>query len=123
MDTSSACIANIGPRERRRRVVSGLLMILLTLAAAGWLWAADAPRLLRIVVFIPAWMAALGFFQARAKTCVMLAARGARNMDGGNETIADPRELTQVRAQARRVYLQSVLVAAAVTILVVVLPG
>lgn len=46
-----------------------------------------------------------------------LAARGARNLDGGEEPIESPSELLQVRRQARKVYLESAAVAAALTIL------
>lgn len=44
-----------------------------------------------------------------------LAARGARNMDGGDEVIGDPDEVRRLRAQARRVYAESVIGAALLT--------
>ena len=36
-----------------------------------------------------------------------LAARGARNMDGGDEMVNDPEEARRLRAQARRVFLET----------------
>jgi hypothetical protein len=45
-----------------------------------------------------------------------------RNMDAGDEPIADALELRAVRAQARRVNLQASIVAAAVTAALVALP-
>ena len=59
---------NIGPRERRRRLVMGAGalaaggLILLGMIAAG------APRAWRIGLFFPFWMGSLGLFQAREKT-------------------------------------------------------
>jgi hypothetical protein len=46
---------------------------------------------------------------------VRLAARGARNMDFGNELVNDPQEARRLRAQARRVYLETVSGAALLT--------
>ena len=96
-------------------------MVLAAAATIAWLMAAGAPRLWRLLVFVPVWIAALDFLQVRARTCVLLAARGVRNMDGGNEPIADPAELERVRTQARAVHIQSALVALAVAAIVVAL--
>jgi hypothetical protein len=43
---------------------------------------------------------------------VRLAARGRRDLDRGTEPITDPRELAQVRRQARTVYIKSLIAAA-----------
>jgi hypothetical protein len=51
----------------------------------------------------------IGIFQARAHTCVALASRGIRDMDGGRERIDDAAELARVRDQARRVLVRSVI--------------
>ena len=51
-----------------------------------------------------------------------LAKRGLRNMDSGEEKIDDTSELNQVRAQARKVHIQSALFAVAVTLVVLLLP-
>ena len=44
-----------------------------------------------------------------------LAARGARNMDRGDEVVSDPEEARRFRAQARRVYLETLSGAALLT--------
>jgi hypothetical protein len=90
--------------------------------AAVWLLGSGVPRLWRAAVFVPLLFGALGLLQARAQTCVALAARGQRNMDGGAEAITDAAELREVKAQARRVNVQAVIVAAAATIVLVMLP-
>lgn len=60
--------ANIGERERRKRRVMGLVALTVGVAAAFVLVASDAPRALRLVVFLPVWIAGLGLLQAREKT-------------------------------------------------------
>jgi hypothetical protein len=106
---ASECIPNIGPRERQRRLVGGFFFLAITICVEGGLLWFQAPRPWRLLVFLPAWAAAIGFYQVREKTCVALAARGLRNMDAGDEKIADPDDLDRVRAQSRRVHIRSVL--------------
>ncbi len=59
---------NIGPGERRKRLIFGLISwgvgILLALA----LIASGASRWWRLVLALPFWLGALGVFQAREKT-------------------------------------------------------
>ena len=119
---ATECIPNIGPRERRRRTVGGVVFLLVTLCVGGCLVWFDAPRPWRLLVFLPAWAAALGIFQVTAKTCVALAARGLRNMDAGDEQITDPQELERVRAQSRRVHIRAALSAAVIAALLTFLP-
>jgi hypothetical protein len=52
---------------------------------------------------------------------VALASRGQRDMDAGSEAIVDATELAQVRRQARRVHLQALVFALALTALAVAL--
>lgn len=53
---------------------------------------------------------------------MFLAARGARNLDGEEEQIEDPEELAQVRRQALRVHVESVLTAIVLTAIAVAVP-
>lgn len=46
-----------------------------------------------------------------------LAARGARNMDTGDETVEEEAEKVTLRRQARRIHVESALAAAALTAL------
>ncbi|MDQ5838085.1 MAG: hypothetical protein M3379_15015 [Acidobacteriota bacterium] len=59
---------NIGPRERRKRRVLGIVALTVGVSVAFVLVVAGAPRLFRLVVFFPIWMAGLGLLQAREKT-------------------------------------------------------
>jgi uncharacterized protein (DUF983 family) len=62
------CIPNIGPRERAKRMRTGIIGSVATAAVAATLIAVHAPRWTRLVVFMPAIVAAYGVFQAREKT-------------------------------------------------------
>jgi hypothetical protein len=53
---------------------------------------------------------------------VALAARGARNMDGGDETIGNEADRARLRRQARAVHLRSLLAAAILTALSLATP-
>ena len=62
------CVENIGPRERRRRAVFGLLALAVGLALAAALVLAGAARAWRLVLFLPFAGSAAGFLQAHEKT-------------------------------------------------------
>jgi hypothetical protein len=116
------CIPNIGPRERQRRLIVGIAMFAIAAIVAAALVIFGAPRAWRLLILFPAWVGAIGVFQVKEKTCVALASRGLRNLDQGDERITDAIELQHVRAQSRRVHVESALFAVALTLIVLVLP-
>ena len=63
-----ACVPNIGPGERRRRLAFGLVAWAAAAVALVALLILDADRLWRLALFVPLWAGALGFFQHREKT-------------------------------------------------------
>lgn len=65
---SAQCIANIGPRERRRRLVFGLVSLVVGALALAVLVALDVSRVWRLLLFVPFAGATVGYFQAREKT-------------------------------------------------------
>ncbi|MCM2314216.1 MAG: hypothetical protein NDJ92_03570 [Thermoanaerobaculia bacterium] len=52
-----------------------------------------------------------------------LASRGQRDMDTGPNAITDAAELAQVRRQARKVHVKSLVVATALVALVLMIPA
>jgi hypothetical protein len=54
---------------------------------------------------------------------VRLAARGARETDAGEESVADPFLVAQLRRQAREVHVQAALGAVALTGLALLIPS
>lgn len=59
---------NIGPKEARKRQVMGVAMLSVGIVAAFVLIRGDLSRWWRIALFLPFWMATLGYFQAKEKT-------------------------------------------------------
>ena len=59
---------NLGPREQRKRLLFGAGMLVIGLAAAGFLLASDASRWWRLALFVPFALAGHGLLQAREKT-------------------------------------------------------
>lgn len=66
--TQTACIANIGRKERRKRMTFGVIGLAAGVIAAAALVATDVARAWRLALFVPFWMGGLGVFQAREKT-------------------------------------------------------
>jgi hypothetical protein len=113
---------NIGPRQRRKRIRFGTLLLVAGAVLAGVLMALDASRASRAVVFIPFAAAGIGLFQVRYRTCVVFAARKVKDMDQGEVPVADARELEQIMRQARMVYAQGLGLGVVLTVVVLLLP-
>jgi hypothetical protein len=64
----AVCVANVTPAGRRRRLALGVALLGVALAAAAVLVALGAPRPLRLALFVPYWIGALGLFQAQTHT-------------------------------------------------------
>lgn len=65
---SSICIPNIGSGERRKRLLLGVVALVISLGLLAALIALDAGRWWRLGLFVPFLMSMVGFFQAREKT-------------------------------------------------------
>lgn len=121
---SEAC-ANIGPRERRLRNRVGVAGTLLTLLVAAALIETHAPWWARLFLVLPAFVAAMGFLQAREHVCVAFAKQGIRVLGDsreGAEKVQDDALAASIAASARRIYLQSAAVVAALVVVVLVIP-
>ena len=68
MTSSETCVPNISSRERRRRLVGGVVPLVLALGILGLLIATHTDRLWRLPLFVLFVAAASGFFQWRDKT-------------------------------------------------------
>jgi hypothetical protein len=62
------CIANIGPAERNKRLVSGIIQFAVALAVLAVLVATGVDRWWRLGLLLFFFGAASGFFQWREKT-------------------------------------------------------
>jgi hypothetical protein len=119
---SMATFANIGLAERRKRHRVGVLGLALGAVVVVAAWTLDLGSWASVASAFLFFLGFLGIFQARARTCVALAAQGVRNMDAGAEAIEDAAELDAARAEARRVMVRSAIATAVVTALALLLP-
>lgn len=68
MESPSARIANIGARERHKRLIFGIVASGVGVVIAVLLVFIHAPLVWRLPLFLPFYVGALGIFQARDKT-------------------------------------------------------
>ena len=62
------CIPNISRKEQQKRLLSGVIQLIISFAILAVLIAIDANRWWRLALFPLFWAAAAGFFQWREKT-------------------------------------------------------
>lgn len=116
MSTAPGC-TNITPRGERRRRLSGWAALLAgAIVVVGLAWRGASPAAY-LVVFPFAFAAAIGFLQARARTCAVLGLRGAAEVEGGGYRRVRGEEEAAARTQAKRLLWQSTAIAAVVTLL------
>lgn len=117
-------VCNIGPAEIAKRRRAGIVGSLMTLGLFILLVALDAPPLARLVLVLPAAVAASGFIQAHLKFCAGFAAAGIFNFGGAGDRvkIVDAEARTRDRRRGREISLASFAIGAAVALLAVLLP-
>ena len=67
-EIEEACVANISPLERQKRLRFGITQFVITLVVLGVMLAFGVDRLWRLPLLLMFWAAATGYFQARDKT-------------------------------------------------------
>jgi hypothetical protein len=110
MVEGAACRPNISPAGVRVRVrfgaasavVGAILFAALAALHARWYW--------RLLVFVPAALAATGFLQARRRTCVSRAAEGTFEHDDFSKTPAPDDDVRRSRAVAKTINRDAVLI-------------
>jgi type IV secretory pathway VirB3-like protein len=68
MNVGKAELANIGPKETRKRLIMGVAMLAMGVVMAVIFTHAGVSRGWYSVLFLPFWMGTLGISQARKKT-------------------------------------------------------
>jgi hypothetical protein len=119
----AAIAHNIGPGGRRLRVLGGLALLAVAVVGAVLLVLGGVARGARLALFAPLLGAAVGLLQARDHTCVMLAASNRCEIGSGVGAVTDPWLAAQLRRQAREVLIESTIVAAFLTGVVLLIPG
>jgi len=116
-------VINIGPREVRKRRLMGIVALVAGVGLAFLSVVLNTPRWSRLVVFFPIWIAGLGLFQAREKTCIALAAKGTCNLDAGEVDVGDEKLVEQLRNKARKINRRAIVVAVVVTMVALAYPA
>ncbi len=106
LSPNEVCI-NIGPKERQKRLIIGLVGIAVGVLAFVVLRAASAPWWANLALLPIFFAAASGIIQWQEKTCVAFANRGVRNLDHGLEPISDEAEKQALRERAAKIRLKS----------------
>lgn len=106
-DRYAAGACNIGPAEIARRRRSGHVGAALTVGLLAVLLVLDAPPLARLLLAVPAAMAAIGYLQAYLRFCAAYGFWGAFNFGelGRRQAVADPESLARDRRRALQIAL------------------
>jgi hypothetical protein len=115
---------NIGSGEIRRRQVVAIIGSIISISSFVTLLVASAPRNARYGIFVPLMIASVGWVQSRSKFCLAYGFAGTFNMGklGDISRVADAASKAADRKTAISILLKSTAIAAAVTLLVVLLP-
>jgi hypothetical protein len=98
-------VCNIGRAEIKLRKIVGWIALATTVALWAALAAVGASAVWRLVLFVPATVAAIGFLQAAWHFCANFGLRGVLNF-GPNVGKTDTVEQAEFRRQDRRKALQ-----------------
>ena len=117
-------VCNIGPEEIARRRMSGHVGTAASVGLVALLIGTNAPRWSRLVVALPAAVAAGGYLQARAHFCAGFGARGQYNFGpvGPTEQVTDADDRARDARTSRRIQSQSLAVGLAVAAAAIALP-
>jgi hypothetical protein len=100
-------VCNIGPTQRRRRLLLGVVSLLAAVAfvvafvVVGW------PRWTLLLVVFPLYGTAMGYLQHRERFCVGFAGAGVFDVGEGTERIDDEEALAADRRRAVRLNVTS----------------
>lgn len=115
-------VCNINPKEVRRRRTIGIVGLLSVVAVAALLISLNLPAAFRLIVFIPAFIMATGFIQARTRFCVGFASAGMQHTGDETRKVEDKDALRLDKARAKKINIQALLIAIIVTVIVLLLP-
>ena len=117
-------VCNIGPEEIARRRRAGHVGVIVTVAALLVLVAIGASPLARLLVALPAAVAASGYLQAWLRFCAGFGSRGVFNFGplGRTEAVPDDDARRLDRRRSRDIGLAAAAIGLAVGVLAVLLP-
>lgn len=116
---------NIGPGEIRQRRTVAIIGFILFISSAIALFAINAPRTSRLVLFLPLVVASIGWVQSRKKFCLAYGFMGTFNFGkiGQLSRVQDKDAKRADRATALSILFQAVLYATLATVAIYLLPA
>lgn len=121
--TPGVCNINTDEVAKRRKAgIGGLVGFILLLAIA---LTTDLNRFVRILLFVPAYVTAIGFLQAKSRFCVAYAAAGLEHTDSKSKEAnkVTTEAMAKDQQRARQMNVQAFGIAAAATVVAVLLPS
>jgi len=107
---------NIGGGEIRRRLSMGYLGLILTIAVIVFTIIFN-PGQLRALVFFPALLMGITFFEAWDKTCIINAYFGIKNLGQKNQREKNHNSLIIQRTQSVKIIIKSIITAGVITVI------
>lgn len=108
-------ICNIGDAEIKKRLISGWTGIIFAVFLYILLISIDAPRIWRLVIFIPSTIAAIGFLQAYMHFCAYFGSHGVFNFGevGRTDTVEQEEFRAKDLRKALQIIVYSIIIGAA----------
>ena len=115
---------NIGKGEIRRRQLVAVLGLFFSISTLLTFNTVDAPSEIRLGIFFPLFVTAIGFVQSRSKFCLAYGFAGTFNLGklGDIQRVAGKEDRAADRATALKILGKSFLLAFIATAVVLVLP-
>jgi hypothetical protein len=115
---------NIGKGEIKRRQTIALIGVFLIFFSASTILGTDQGRSVRLSIFVPAMIFAVGFIQARKKFCLAYGLAGTFNFSklGSISKVQNEEDKKADRKTAINILIQSAALASAITLLFYLLP-
>ncbi len=118
-------VCNIGKNEIKRRKQAGWAGLIVAIVLYILLLYIGTPRILRLVIFFPATMAAIGFLQARMHFCAYFGMHGMFNFSqevGRTDTVEQAEFRAMDRRKAQQIIAYSAIVGIIVALAAYLLP-
>jgi hypothetical protein len=112
-------VCNIGPEEIKLRTQAGWIFLIITLALAILFYYLPVSPWLRLVLFFPAAISALGFLQAAFHFCVAFGTQGLFNVSheaGKTESVSQAVFRKQDQQKAILIMLYSAIIGAIIAV-------
>lgn len=119
-------VCNINREEITYRKKAGWVGVAIFVVALVLFLAFGTSRWFHLLLFFPAFLAAIGFLQAKNKFCVSYGASGKQNASAGSKTASDVTEANAKKidkARARKMNSQAAVIALVIALVTLAIPG